>query len=65
MGKIEQEYEKFAAAVVQTADDLNRWLYAIFFGVFIECIIWLMNLWIMNYFTAMKEILECSVENAV
>lgn len=55
----------YANSVAGTADDMNRWIYAIFLGVFLECVIWLMNLWIMNYFTAMNDILQCGVTNAV
>jgi hypothetical protein len=62
---IEADYELYANSAVATAADAQRWLIPVFFGVFIECIIWLMNLWMMNYFNAMNDIIQCGQTNAV
>jgi hypothetical protein len=62
---VEADYEMYANSVVITAADLNTYAIGLCFVWAAEILIWLMNGWIVNYFNAMNDILQCGTKNEV
>jgi len=62
---VEADYELYANSVVITGADLNQWSLGLLFVPWAVLLMWLMNGWIVNYFSAMNDILQCGLQYEV
>merc|ERR1719174_2429930 len=62
-GQVEAYFETYAESLRITGDDSNTWAIGLLFVIWAEILLWLFNLWTMNYLNAMNDILECGISN--
>merc|ERR1712151_1190734 len=63
--QIESDFEAYASSVAITGDDANTYSIGLLFVIWAEIVLWLFNLWTMNYLNAMNDILECGINNEI